>query len=129
MKKLLLALVVLTIILHSCNSGSNTSTTSTSGNILPSDSVIAIAKKAFVYGAPLFLIDLTKKKITNVVAPVPGMMAPLNQITISTSFPPQNQTIVVRPNADTYYVVGFFDLSKEPVVMTVPATRDNYYLL
>jgi len=129
MKKFLLAMVVVATILHSCTSDSNTSATSTPGNALSGDSVIATAKKAFVYGIPLFLFDLTKKKITNVVEPVPGMMAPLNQITISTSFPPQNQTIIVRPNADTYYVLGFFDLQKEPIVMTVPATGDNYYLL
>jgi hypothetical protein len=81
MKKFLFVFVlVLTATLYSCNSGSSTSSTTTSGNTLPGDSVISIAKKAFVYGVPLFLIDLTKKKITNVVAPVPGMMAPLNQI-------------------------------------------------
>jgi hypothetical protein len=129
MSKFLYSLLFVTLFISSCNSGPSTSPTPTSGNTIHGDSVISIAKKAFVYGVPLFLIDVTKKKITNVAAPVPGLMAPLNQITISTSFPPQDQTIIVRPNADTYYVVGFFDLSKEPVVMTVPATRDNYYLL
>ena len=129
MRKLLLTIIVISIILQSCNSGSNTPASGTTTNTLPGDSVISIAKKAFVYGVPLFLIDLTKKKITNVETPVPGLAAPLNQIFISTSFPPQNQTIIVRPNADTYYAVGFFDLSKEPMVMTVPATNDIYYLL
>ncbi len=129
MKKFLFVLVVLAAVMYSCNSGSSTSSANDSGNTVPGDSVIAIAKKAFVYGVPLFLIDLTKKKITNTEKPVPGLLAPLNQVFISTSFPPQNQTIIVRPNADTYYVVGFFDLSKEPMVMTVPATNDVYYLL
>jgi hypothetical protein len=129
MKKLLFVFVtVLAVTLYSCNSGSPTSST-TSGNTVPGDSVIAIAKKAFVYGVPLFLIDLTKKKITNTEMPVPGLLAPLNQVFISTNFPPQNQTLIVRPNADTYYVVGFFDLSKGPMVMTVPVTNDVYYLL
>ncbi len=129
MKNFLFAAVILSVILQSCNSGTNTSNVTTSGNSLPSDSVMTIAKDAFVYCVPLFLMDATKKKITNVEAPIPGMAAPLNQITISTSFPPQNQTIIVRPNADTYYTLGFFDLSKGPIVLTIPVTNDVYYLL
>ncbi len=121
-------LLVLTV-LNACNSNSSSTSTANSGNSLPSDSIISIAKKAYVYSIPLVLIDLSKKKITNVEAPVPGIAAPLNQVTISTSFPPQEQTIVVRPNADTYYTFGFFDLSKEPMVLTVPVTKDVYYLL
>jgi DNA sulfur modification protein DndE len=96
--------------------------------MLPKDSVIAIAKNAFVYGAPLFLIDVTKKKTTNVEVPVLGLAAPINQLTISTSFPPQNETMVVRPNADTYYTMGFLDLGKGAMVLTLPVTNDNYFM-
>jgi len=129
-KKLLFALSILSTVFQSCNSGPTTTTAgANAGNALPKDSVIAIAKSAYVYGIPLFLVDLTKKKITNVEAPVPGLAAPLNQLTISTSFPPQDQTVIVRPNADTYYTMGFLDLGKEPMVLTVPVTNKNYYLL
>ncbi|HLA58790.1 MAG TPA: DUF1254 domain-containing protein [Puia sp.] len=130
MKNLLSALIILSTALLSCNSGStNSSSSATAGNSLPGDSVIAIAKDAFVFGIPLFLIDVTKKSFTNVETPVPGMAAPLNQLTISTSFPPQNETVVVRPNADTYYTLAFLDLGKEPIVLTVPVTNNNFFLL
>jgi hypothetical protein len=128
MKKLFFAVFILATVMQSCNSGSNTSP-SDAGNALPGDSVISIAKAAYVYGIPLFLVDLTKKKITNVEVPIPGLAAPLNQLTVSTSFPPQDQTVIVRPNADTYYTMGFLDLAKEPMVLTVPVTNSNYYLL
>jgi len=126
MKKFLIAFSLLATVLVSCNSNS---TNTPSGNSLPADSVKIIAKNAFIFGIPLFLIDVTKNKFTNVEVPVPGLAAPLNQLTISTSFPPQDQTLIVRPNADTYYTVGFLDLSKEPIVLTIPKTNDIYYLL
>jgi hypothetical protein len=130
MKKILFAVFILATVMQSCNSGSNTSpSAAVAGNALRGDSVISIAKAAYVYGIPLFLVDLTKKKITNVEVPVPGLAAPLNQLTVSTSFPPQDQTVIVRPNADTYYTMGFLDLGNEPMVLTVPVTNSNYYLL
>jgi hypothetical protein len=128
MKNFLLAVLILSTVLYSCNSGSTNTPSTTSGNTLPKDSVIAIAKNAFVYAAPLFLIDVTKKSFTNVEMPLPGLAAPINQLTVSTRFPPQNETVVVRPNADTYYTLGFLDLGKEPMVLTLPVTNDNYFM-
>jgi DNA sulfur modification protein DndE len=96
---------------------------------LSKDSVLAIAKAAYIYAVPLALVDMTRKKITNTVSPVDGMKAPINQLTISTNFPNAKFRDVVRPNADTYYTTGFYDLSGEALVLTVPNTNGRYYLL
>jgi hypothetical protein len=127
MKKYLSSFFIIALAITSCNSKPDATVSTTSG--LSKDSVLSIAKSAYIYGMAAFLLDVTRKKITNVEAPIAGLAAPINQITISTSFPPQDQTVVVRPNADTYYAVGFFDLTKEPMVLTVPVTNDIYYLL
>lgn len=44
-------------------------------------------------------------------------------------FPNPSFTIVVRPNADTLYSVLTYDVTKEPLVISVPASNDRYYLM
>ena len=45
------------------------------------------------------------------------------------SFPDATFTNVVRPNADTLYSAMFYDVSKEPLVISVPDSAGRYYLL
>jgi Protein of unknown function (DUF1254) len=44
-------------------------------------------------------------------------------------YPPANFKGVVRPNFDTLYSVAYLDMTKEPVVVSVPDTNGRYYLL
>ena len=124
MKKIFLAVALLPAILSSCNSGGSPAagTTGAATNTLPADSVKAIAKNAYVYGISLALIDVTFHKLTNTDTPVNGILAPVNQFTISTDFPDAKFTAVVRPNADTYYTSGMLDLTAEPMVLSLPNT-------
>jgi DNA sulfur modification protein DndE len=103
----------------------------TDATALSKDSVVAIARAAFVYAMPLALMDMTRKKVTNTIKPTSGtdLAAPVNQLAIATQFPNAKFTAVVRPNADTYYHTGFLDLSSDALVLTVPNTNGRYYLL
>lgn len=83
---------------------------------------------AVVYGYPLVLMELTKRKMTNVDAPTISM-APVNQFAHMTAFPDASFKDVVRPNVDTLYSSAWLDLTKEPLVLSVPDTHGRYYLL
>src|SRR5215472_10185408 len=84
--------------------------------------------EAYVYGYPLVLMDVTRAILTN--APKPAeLAAPLNQFCHVRTFPDDTMTKVVRPNADTLYSSAWLDLTKEPVVMSVPDIGKRYYLM
>jgi hypothetical protein len=90
----------------------------------------AIASDAYVYLYPLVSMDITRKQTTNIeaVGQKPGF-APMNAFSNWPAFPPADLKIVVRPNFDTLYSTAFLDLTKEPVVVSVPDTGGRYYLL
>ncbi len=125
MKKSFYVLSMLAMGLASCNSNTSNVPNEAPGK----DSVAALVKSAFVYGVPLFLMDVTRKKLTNVAKPVDNIAAPVNQLMLMTKSPDASFTAVVRPNADTYYRNGFLDLSKDALVLTAPDTKGRYYLL
>ena len=87
-----------------------------------------IAADAYVFGYPLVLMEVTKKVLTNTPKPVDSA-APLNQFAHIPAFPGPEDKQVVRPNVDTLYSFAWLDLSREPVVMHLPAMKGRYYLM
>jgi hypothetical protein len=87
-----------------------------------------IARETFIYAYPLVLSHLTFLVGTNVEEPT-SYNAPVNQLSHMREFPDPSFTIVVRPNADTLYSVLTYDVTKEPLVISVPASNDRYYLM
>ena len=88
----------------------------------------SIAVDAYVYFYPLVTMDVTRKQLTN-VEPGKGVGAPMNALFSFPAFPTADMRQVVRPNFDTLYTVGYLDLTKEPMVVSVPDTGGRYYLL
>src|SRR5216683_741577 len=88
-----------------------------------------IGLEAYLYFYPLVLMDITRSQMTNV--PPGGFLRtqPMNALLHVRAFPTPDSKTVVRPNFDTLYSLTWLDVSKEPVVVTVPAASDRYYLL
>jgi hypothetical protein len=88
----------------------------------------AIAVDAYIYLYPLVTMDVTRKQLTN-VEPGKGIGAPMNVMFNVPAFPTADMRQVVRPNFDTLYSFVYLDLTKEPMVVSVPDTGGRYYLL
>jgi hypothetical protein len=88
-----------------------------------------IAIEAYIYFYPLVTMDITRRQMTNVQAVTMDGRAPMNVFSNIRSFPPAEFRMIVRPNFDTLYSIGWLDLTAEPVVVSVPDTHGRYYLL
>lgn len=88
----------------------------------------AIGVEAYLYFYPLVTMELTRQQMTNVAKPE-GVKAPMNVFANLPAFPPADMKVVVRPNFDTLYSSAWLDLSKEPMIVSVPDTHGRYYLM
>jgi len=88
----------------------------------------AIGVATYLYFYSLVTMDLTRKQLTN-IAKVEGIHAPMNTFANIPTFPPADMKVVVRPNFDTLYSSAWLDMTKEPMIVTVPDTHGRYYLL
>ena len=88
----------------------------------------AIGVSAYLYFYPLVTMDLTRKQITNIEAGK-GFGGPTNTFANAPAYPTAKDRVVVRPNFDTLYCSAWLDLTKEPMVVSVPDTGGRYYLL
>ena len=89
----------------------------------------SIGVEAYTYLYSLITMDITRKQLTNVAPTNGGIGGPPNAFNNVAEFPAADLKVVVRPNFDTLYSSAWLDLSKEPVVISVPDTNGRYYLL
>jgi hypothetical protein len=89
----------------------------------------AIGVDAYVYFYPLITMDLTRKQMTNVEPGKAFGSGPPNMFSNVPEYPSADFRAVVRPNFDTLYSVAWLDLSKEPMIVSVPDTDGRYYLM
>jgi hypothetical protein len=96
---------------------------------LPSDQIGEVATSAYIYAYPLIIMEMTRRVSTNVADTKQFGRGPMNQFANVPAFPDATFTDVVRPNADTLYSIMWFDVSKEPLLISVPDSGGRYYLL
>jgi hypothetical protein len=89
----------------------------------------AIAVDAYVYFYAPLSMDITRKQLTNVEPGKEPLKGPMNTFVNVAEYPPADFKGVVRSNFDTLYSSAWLDMSKEPVVVSVPDTDGRYYLL
>src|SRR5215813_14989903 len=94
-----------------------------------SDEQLVIAQEAYIYLYPLITMDVTRKVTTNYPPGKKDGMGPMNSFSNFKAFPDANFREVVRPNFDTLYSSAWLDLTKEPMIVSVPDTGGRYYLL
>lgn len=88
----------------------------------------AIALEGYIYFYPLITMDVTRRISTNVEPGKRPGMGPIGMFHHMRAYPPADFREVVRPNFDTLYSQAWFDVSKEPVVLTLPDTDGRYYV-
>ncbi len=86
-----------------------------------------LATDAYIYGYPLVTMEMTRRVITNVATPV-GTRGPMGQIIKLRQYPDASFRDITAPNADTLYTTAFFDVGKEPWVLSIPDMNGRYAL-
>ena len=88
-----------------------------------------IGVEAYVYFYALVTMDVTRRQLTNIEGGIMPGRGPMNTFSHIRAYPTADFKEVVRPNFDTLYSSGWLDLTKEPMVVSVPDTEGRYYLL
>lgn len=97
---------------------------------LTPEETYAIARETYLYAYPIVSMDVTMRQATNVPDDATvNMRAPVNQFAHARAYPKADEKDVVRFNFDTLYSFAWLDLSREPVILSVPDTEGRYYLL
>lgn len=93
----------------------------------PQDALV-IGTEAYIYGYPLVTMEMSRRVMTNVEKPE-GTRAPMGNLVRMRTYPNAAFRDVTAPNADTLYTTGWFDVGKEPWVVSMPDMNDRYFLM
>jgi len=89
----------------------------------------AIGVDAYIYLYSLVTMDVTRKQLTNVEPDKIPLHDPMGMFANAPAYPTADVKVVVRPNFDTLYSSAWLDLTREPMIVSVPDTHGRYYLL
>jgi len=94
-------------------------------SVIQAVQVLKDGTQAYLFGYSLVLMDETKRSMID----SENGRAPLNHFAHIQYFPDHKFRLVVRPNNDTLYSTAWIDLAEEPLVLSVPDTKDRYYVM
>ena len=97
-------------------------------NLIEGGEDFLVATDAYIYGYPLVTMEMTRRVITNATAPA-GTRAPMGQLVKMREYPNASFRDVTAPNADTLYTTAFFNVAKEPWVLSIPDMKGRYFLM
>jgi len=118
----LASVAALAVLLGACSIVHEPVVTPPSAQQGPSDRDIKVlSAEVFTYAYPLVLMDVTRELMS--------VHTPPNTFSHKRTFPDPTFTEVVSPNADTLYSTAWLDLSKEPVILSLPDSGGRYYLM
>ena len=116
-KTLTLILVVTAFIASACNS---------KPKALTPEEAKQISEEAFIYAYPM--LEHYKMMFAMAMYPESGAYnAAFNILANNSKLNGPQDTIIVRPNNDTFYSAVWFDLSVQPQILSVPEITDGRY--
>ncbi len=130
MKKLISCLAVFFILMNvvfitSCSSDKKERKTESTKKQVQDP--VADMREAYIFGFPLVLSHLSEKVMTN---PISGSKRqPLNRFTNVSNYNDSEFKDILYPNPGMLYSSAWVALGKEPVVLSIPDTKDRYYVL
>ena len=95
---------------------------------LSSEEIAAIAEEAYLFSFPM-LMGYRACFATFLMPALPSYRGPMNEMDGEPVTRDHNYKDVISPNADTPYSQAGLDLRAEPMVLTVPAVTDRYYVM
>jgi hypothetical protein len=97
---------------------------------LTDEEATKIATEAYVYASAIVQMEVHRRVLTNQeVSDGKQMRGPMNQFYHLRNFPDASVREVVGPNFDTLYSFLWYDVSDEPLVISLPESTGRYYLM
>jgi len=98
------------------------------GPAMTAEELRDIAVDAYLYAYPMVLMEATRRASTQVQTALAGK-APMNQFGHRTVFPGPGATDVAWPSTDMLYSSLWYDVSRQPLIVRVPASGGRYYAM
>jgi hypothetical protein len=134
MKHLFLVSVFFALALTACSDRTSTemaarsTPNSAAQEALTPEVAANLATKAWLFGLPLVMFEKQVDYSTYVTS-AGQAKAPINQIAHFRRFVDASERSIVGFNVDNLYSLAWIDLSKEPLVLSVPAMGDRYWIM